>query len=81
MSEKFGIDRSLRNSPAIDRKIFARTPQAVLVDDFRNIFLSHSALAADKRRQIRRSYGHCYLQGAVKGRIITDNIELVLEIL
>ena len=81
MAEKFGIHGSGRDGRAVDGQVFARLAEAVLVDDARNHVLTRAALARDHDRQVRRGDGDRHLQRPVQGRVVADDVELVLEAL
>ena len=48
MTEQFGIYRPFWNGTAIHGKVFLRLPQAVVVDNTGNDFLSHAALPGNQ---------------------------------
>ena len=79
VAEKFGIDRSFRNGPAVDGEILAVLAAAVLVDDLRDVFLADAALARDEDRQVCGCDGHRRFQGAVQCRVVPDDVEFIFE--
>ena len=79
VSEQLGIDGSFRNGPAVDGEILPVLAAAVLVDDLRDVFLAHAALARDKDRQVRGCDSHRRFQGTVQRRVVPDDVEFIFE--
>ena len=77
--EEIGVDRPGRNGAAVDGDKFVVAPGAVLMDDLGQIFLPGTALAGDEDRQVRRREFHGRLQGPVERRVVSDDIEFILE--
>ena len=63
MTEQLGVNRTLRDSSAVDGNILPVLPPAVLMDNLRKALLSHTALSGDQHGQIGRSY----LNGNIDG--------------
>ena len=79
VSEKFGIDGSLRNGSAVDCEILVALAAAVLVDDLGNILLSYAALTGNEHGQVRRCHSDRGLQRPVQGSIVSDDVIFVLQ--
>ena len=73
MPEKFRVDCSLGDSTAVYGDILPVLPPAVLVDNLREAFLTHTTLPGNQHRQIGRSYLNGNINGTHQRLIITDN--------
>ena len=49
------------------------------MNDFRDVFLTSSALTIDKHRDICRSYHHRDVYGPVEHRIVTDDFKSLFD--
>ena len=81
VSEQLRIDRALGDGAAVDGDVCTVFAVAVLVDDLREVFLAHAALARDQHGEVGGSHLHGHVDGAVERRVVTDDPEALLDLL
>ena len=63
MPEQFGINRTFRDSSAVDSNILSVLPPAILMNDLWKTLLSDTALSGNQHGQIGRSYLNSNIDG------------------
>ena len=79
MSEQFGIDRSFRDCATVYCNISTVLTGTIGMNNLWKDLLSHATFTGNQYRQIGRCNPHRHLQRLVEGRIITDDVETLLE--
>ena len=75
------IDRPFRYGAAIHGDVCSVFPRAVLVDDLREVFLSHATFARDQHGEVGRCHLHRHVDGAVERRVVTNDPEALFDLL
>ena len=78
MPEKLAVDGAFGNSAAVHRYVALVAARAVLVDDFREKFLSRAALADDEHTQVDGRHAQRTLDGPYQGGRFADDAKPLL---
>ena len=76
-AEKLGIDGSFRDGSAVDCEIFPALSRTVLMNDLRDILLSHTAFTRHEHSDVGRRNGNSDLKRTVQRRIVADDVIFV----
>ena len=81
MSEEFRINGPFGNGTAINRNVLPMLASAVLMDNLRKAFLTHTALAGNQHGQVSRRHLNGHINGARQPRIIAYDAKPQLDLL
>ena len=79
MTKQFRVDRSLRDSATVDGNVLSMLTQAILMDDLREILLTHTTFSRDEHRQIGRSHLQGDINGPIQTGMITDDAKTLFD--
>ena len=78
MAEEFRVNQFLGQGAAVHHEEGVLPAGAVLVDDARHTLLAHAAFSLNEHTQAGGGKLHGRLQRLVQGRIVADDVILVL---
>ena len=79
MTKKFRVYGAFRNCAAVHRNVLALFTAAIIMDDFGEILLAHTALADHQNRQVGGSHLHGNVNGPLQGRVKAYDVITALD--
>ena len=81
MTKQFRVDRSLRDSATVDGNVLSMLTQAILMDDLREILLTHTTFSGDEHREVNGSHLHGHVDGPQQSFVITHDAKTQFHLL